>query len=277
MNRTARGIFAVAALALAGCSGNFAAGPSQPNTIPLAGVSPSPGLASSALASPAPSPAANTAVVSFAESQSGLHCPTISGFTCTLRFNIPDAPSPSPSPSGKPKKATPSPAPTPSPTPAASSSGAPSPSPAPTGDTVTLKLAVLPKDAPPLQHAVKDTVAVTPLELLTMTPSANFVIQGNVIAQFTLPHEQIAGRGFALQIFERTAHKNKVHYRPIYSFDKSSLHGNSLDFSFKAPKITVPKGTTYALVLYGGDRPTVTASPVSSAQPDAKPSATPTP
>ncbi len=267
-------LFVLGAFALASCSGNFASGPSQPNTIPLAGVSASPGLASSAVASAAPTASSDTAVVSVAESQSGLRCPTISGFTCVLRFNVPETPVPSPSPSGKQKKPTPSPTPAPTATPAGS--GAPSPSPLPSGETVTLKLAILPKDAPPLEHVAKDATPVTPLELLTMTPSANFTMEGNVIARFTLPHEQVGGRGFALQIFERTEHKKKFRYRGLYSFNKSSLQGDSLDFSFKAPKITVPKGMTFALVLYGGDLPAA-AQPSSGATPSVKPSTSPVP
>lgn len=267
-------LLAATTLALASCSGNFAAGPSQPNTIPAPGGSASPALLSGAVASAAPSPGSDTVVVSAADSESGLHCPTISGFTCTLRFNVIETPSPSPSPPAPRKKSMTAPPPTPAPT--ASPSSPSSPSPEPTGDTVTLKLAVLPKDAPPLEHAAKDAIAVTPLELVTMTPSASFTIEGNVIAQFSLPHEQIGGRGFALQLFLRTEHKKKVQYRAIYSFNKSSLHGDSLDFSFKSPKITVPKKTTFALVLYGGDRP-ATAAPPASAKPSAKAVASPTP
>lgn len=268
-------VFVLGAFALASCSGNFASGPSQPNTIPLGGISPSPGLASSAIASAGPTASSDTAVVSAADSQSGLRCPTISGFTCLLRFNVPETPSPSPPPSGKLKKPTPSPTPAPAASPAGS--GAPSPSPLPSGDTVRLKLAAMPKDAPPLEHLAKDAVPVTPLELITMTPSANFTIEGNVIARFTLPHEQVGGRGFALQIFERTEHKKKIRYRGIYSFNKSSLQGDSLDFSFRAPKITVPKGMTFALVLYGGDLPAPSPQSSSSAKPSVKPASSPGP
>ncbi len=127
-------------------------------------------------------------------------------------------------------------------------------------------------------HVPKDVVKVNALMAVTITTSADFALDGLAIATFTLPKEQIPNRGFALQLFlQRMQGKTKT-YAPVLSLDKSSLQKNTLIFGFTPPKMTVTKGNTYVLVLYGDDittasptpaapTPTSSASPASSATP----------
>lgn len=272
----------------------------QQQSLPMPGTnnngSPAPG------ASPfsAQATSGNSAVVPVSTaSTTGLQCPVLNGYSCLLRFNAPnETPSPSPSPGaksaaskGKQKQsASPSPSPSPSasPTPSPQPSGSPgdmpdpsesgtpgspSPSPTPSGPTMTLKIEPQPKDAPTMVHIPTGSLAVVPLMDVTMTPSDDFLVNGNVIAQFTLPQAQIAGRGFAVQLFEVQTHRKKSDYRAIYTFNKSTREGSTLSFAFTPPKLTVPKGSTYMLVLYGDDHPSATPTPESSASPSAEPSA----
>ncbi|MGZ3517043.1 MAG: hypothetical protein ACXVAM_07685 [Vulcanimicrobiaceae bacterium] len=251
----------------------------------------------------------DTAVVSLASASSGgLQCPTTNGYSCLVRFNAPDqtpAPSPSSTSKGVKSKGKQSPSPSPSPSPAASpvpsgspadlpsispdgagpgenpdpmASGAaasPAPSPTPSGPTMTLKVEAQPKDAPAMVHIPEGSLATVPLMDVTMTPSDDFVVNGNVVVQFTLPQEQITNRGFAVQLFEVQTHRKKHDYRAVYTFNKSTRQGTILSFAFTPPKLTVPKGSTYMFVLYGDDHPSATSTPASSASPSAAPSASP--
>ncbi|HEY8314624.1 MAG TPA: hypothetical protein VIG51_10715 [Candidatus Baltobacteraceae bacterium] len=312
---------AVVAFALSACSGNFATGTSAPGGpgLPPFGQSPAPMPDANASFSPGPnaeSVAANaggdTANVSLTDATAGLQCPTVNGYSCLLRFNVPDAtPSPSPSPSPKGKKSsrahakpvatptptpTPSPSPSPSPTPSASpppaasplaghepagASSSPAPRSSPSGPTMRLKVVPQPTDAPALVHVPAGSLATVALMDVTLVPSTDFTIDGNVVAQFTIPAEQLAQRGFAVQLFGvQTHHKKAPSYRALYTFNKSSLQGNTLSFTFKPPKIKVVKGTTYLLVLYGDDhpaKPSTSPSPNASGLPSASPSPTPSP
>jgi len=137
---------------------------------------------------------------------------------------------------------------------------------------MALKLDVLAKDAPAMVHVPVKSMSVVALMQVTLTPSADFKLTGPALAQFTLPKEQLDGRGFALQLFERTTHRKKHSDRAIWEFAKSDRQGNTLTFSFTPPKIDVPKGSTYLLVLYGDDHP---ATPAPSASPSASPTALP--
>ncbi len=102
-------------------------------------------------------------------------------------------------------------------------------------------------------------VATTALARVTLKPSADFPVSGLAIATFTLPEAQIPDRGFALQLFEEKK-KKKV---PLYSLAQSQLDKDksALTFTFKFPKITLPKGHTYLLVLYGDELPAASSSP----------------
>lgn len=136
----------------------------------------------------------------------------------------------------------------------------------------------MPKNAPAMVHVPQNTLDVVPLMLVSLTTSTDFLLSGDAAAQFTLPKEQLAGRGFALQLFsERTAHR-RTSYTALWTFDKSTLSGTTLTFAFAVPKFTVAKGTTYALVLYGDDRAqSPSPAPSSTAKPTASPSPSPTP
>ncbi len=281
MRTNLRAIIVVGVLALAACSGNFGTGTSspggsmippgapgenQPLSLPSDAGSASPGASAASVAAPL---GGDTAQLALSDAASGLQCPDVNGYTCLLRLNAPDAtPAPSSSPKGK-TQSTPSPSPSPTPTATPAPSPLPSgelasplPSATPTGPTMTLKVAVHPKGAPPMYRPPAGALGTTALMDVTLSPSEKFVLNGNVIAAFSLPKEELAQRGFALQIFQVQTHKKKSStLHPLYSFNKSSRDGSTLTFEFKPPKLTVPKDSTYLLVLYGDDHPSPAGCP----------------
>ena len=292
---------ALAVIALGACSGNFSTGTGIPNTIPVPGDSTQPygtsGLPQTGeSASPLPSSSPATQMFAMSDASTGFQCPqSVDGYACVLRFNVPP-PTPTPSPGGKHKPSpTPSPTPTQTPTPTPTPAegdlagigneipgAGPTPTPTPSGPTITLKAEALPKDAPPMYHTPSNTINVVPLIMTRVTPSTDFLLDGEAIAEFTLPPDQVENRGFAVQLFEQTSHKNKTYYRPIWTFDKSTLKDGTLTFDFNPPKTTIPKGTTYVLVLFGDTKkgtPAPSAAPSASASPDsgATPGASPAP
>ena len=237
------------------------------------------------------SPAANGPLsYPIADAQKGFACPDMGeGYACTLSFDLPP---PTPAPSASPASATakgahaataspsPSPSPTPAPTatPAPSSSGSPlpgaSPSPAPKGASVTLDAHAAPKDAPKMAHQPANALDTVALVSVKVTTSGKFPLDGWARAQFALPKPQVDGRGFALQIFQVVQPKHGAPaYKPVAAFNKSTLNDTVLTFAFKAPKMTIDKGSTYLLVLYGDDKSTPGAKP--SALPSASPAAEP--
>jgi len=118
-------------------------------------------------------------------------------------------------------------------------------------------------------HVLKNALHVSALMMVTLTTTADFPLNGLAIAQFTLPKEQIGGRGFALQLFLQHTQGKTKSYAPVLSLDKASLQKNTLIFGFMPPKIVVSKGNTYVLVLYGTDiapssAPSANPSPSSS-------------
>lgn len=137
-----------------------------------------------------------------------------------------------------------------------------------------LTVAALPKDAPAMVHVPANSLDVVALMEVDLSPSADFVLDGPALAQFTLPKQQLSGRGFALQLFARAVKGKHTAYRALWTFDRSTLANGTLTFGFTPPKLTVAKGSTYALVLYGDDRPAATSSPPSPAA-SASPAATP--
>lgn len=210
-----------------------------------------------------------TASYALTDAQKGFACPQLSdGYSCTLSFNLPP-PTPTPSPSAKNGKAkatasptpTPTPTPTPSPTPAPSGSASASPKPTPTPATISLQAQAPPKDAPKMVHVPANTLDTVALMMVQLTTNADFTLDGWANAQFTLPKEQVDGRGFAVQLFQVNKHKKSVDYKPIWTFDKSTLNDTTLTFSFKVSKMTIAKGSTYTLVLYGDDKSSASAVP----------------
>jgi hypothetical protein len=137
-----------------------------------------------------------------------------------------------------------------------------------------LNAQALPKAAPAMVHVPKNALNVVALMMVTLTTSADFPLNGLAIAQFTVPKEQIGGRGFALQLFLQRAQGKTKSFAPVLSLDKSSLQNDTLIFGFMPPKITVSKGNTYVLVLYGTDI-SASAAPSGSASPSPNASSSP--
>jgi hypothetical protein len=108
---------------------------------------------------------------------------------------------------------------------------------------------------------------VVPVMMVRLTTSGDFPLTDSAIATFTLPKEQLGKRGFAIQVFQVQTSKKHTNYKPLWTFNKSALKDRTLTFVFAPPKMTIPKGSTYALVLYGD------AIAVPSATPSVAPSA----
>jgi hypothetical protein len=124
-------------------------------------------------------------------------------------------------------------------------------------------------------HVPDNSLDVVPLMMVTLTTNADFTLDGWVDAEFMLPKEQLTDRGFAVQLFAASTKRKHTSYTPIWTFDNSTLDGDTLTFSFKPEKkLTIAKGSTYVLVLYGDDKNKKSSpSPASSASPGATPSA----
>ena len=287
MNTSVRIAFAAMSLslALAACQGaGFSnGGTAAPGVNPPVNQPPPGSLNPTVEPSLTPSPGASLgpANVSYAfnTGYKGLACPQQNGFTCTLYFNLSDAQfaaldaTPSPAPKGK-KRSTPSPSPTPTPTPTPSpdSSGSPSPTPSPTpaGAQVKLALTSLPKDAPSMVNPNPKALATIPLVALKVTATDDITLSGHQSLVFTLPKDQIGGRGFAIQLFRETVgKKNKRNDQFVGTYSQSKLNDATLTFSFLAPKLTAKKGETWLIVLYGDELPSSSSSPAASSSPGA--------
>lgn len=132
----------------------------------------------------------------------------------------------------------------------------------------------LPKDAPSMINPDPKAVATVALVTVRMKTDGDVTLEGHARAVFTLPKEQIGGRGFAVQLFhESIGKKNKRDDRFFGTFNDSKLSGNSLTFEMDLPKLPVKKDETWMLVLYGDELPTSSSSP--SANPSASASASP--
>ncbi|HKU66783.1 MAG TPA: hypothetical protein VJP85_03310 [Candidatus Baltobacteraceae bacterium] len=309
-------VAALALVALAACSGNFGTGTGMPQTgpgiPPMGAGTPMPpmdrnGMPINPSASPSPTPGTvGNATYPIEDAQKGFACGTLSeGYGCTLAFNLPPpTPTPSPSPKNAKRKskttATPSPTPTPTPTPTPKASASPSPgasagasaspSPSPTPETITLQAQAPPKDAPKMVHVPANSLDTVALMMVQLTTNGDLDLDGWANAQFTLPKTEVDGRGFAVQLFQVNKRKKGVEYKPIWTFDKSTLNERTLTFSFQPPKMKIAKGSTYMLVLYGDDKssapspaPSGSAPPLpadmnpAAAPPDMTPAPSPTP
>jgi len=266
MIRGARFLFLLAAMTAAACSGSLDSGTQFPNPMPgQMSAPPLPGASGASALKLTPAPGASqspalqqssaTATYAIADASTGMACPsTLDGYGCRLQFNVP---APTPTPSAAPR-ATPSPTVSPSAT----------PSPIPSPKAVAFEVDALPKDAPPMAHAPAKALHVTPLMMVELTPGSDYTLNGRAVARFTLPSSQIDGRGFALQVFNKTVVRSNPSYRALWSFNKSSRKENDLTFAFSSPKYTISKGTTYVVVLYGDDEPaSPTPSPTATATP----------
>ncbi|MBV8245975.1 MAG: hypothetical protein JOZ38_08650 [Candidatus Eremiobacteraeota bacterium] len=280
------------ALLLGACQGSFSSGPTIPNTVAQPGAqgqqTAPQSVATLAAQSVGGPEAVNTASPSLAQAQEGFACPDTGGFSCLLKFNLPLATaspsaqsaqrqvvskggaSPSPSPSASASSSaspsaspSPSPAPSgsgsPSPAPSTNASGAPgSPSPSPSAapsDALALTITAWPKAVPPMVITNSKSFETVALVRVDLVPSADFDMKGRVEAQFTVPQEQLGGRGFAVQIFEEITHKKKHIDNALLTLPKSTLDKQTLTFDATAPTMTMPKGHHYVVVLYGDERP----------------------
>jgi len=281
-------------LALTACQGGFG-GTSSPGVNPPVNPPPA-GALGPATVAPLPSPSGSpgippgsTASYAFTSAAQGFQCPQVDGFTCFIRLNMPQ-PSPSPSPSSGASAArssatpsptpSPTPTPTPSPSPAPSGSGLPSavPSAVPTaaGPQITLALEALPKNAPAMVNPDPKAVATDALLAVRLHANADVALHGRASADFTLPKEQIGGRGFAIQLFhESTNRHKKVTETYLGSYAKSTLKGTTLHFDLALPQITVKKDEVWLFVLYGDERPSATTA--ASPSPGASSGASPAP
>ncbi|MDQ6826491.1 MAG: hypothetical protein M3Z14_04725 [Candidatus Eremiobacteraeota bacterium] len=265
-----------AALSMVACQGSFGSGTALPGTAngPVGAaadnVAPPANTAGLPPPSSVPSAAADTTIVALADASTGLRCPDVDGVGCILSFNVPAITATAAPTAVQTVAPTFSPSASPMQSPGLNASPTPTPTPVP-GPSMTLVLTAAPKDAPPMVNRNPKAVATTALARVTLKPSTDFTLNGLAVATFTLPPSQIPGRGFALQLFEEKK-KKKL---PLYSLPKSQLDKdkNALTFTFKFPKITLPKGHKYVLVLYGDELPPASETP----QPAPSPSVTSSP
>lgn len=290
------------ALLLAACQGSFSSGPQIPQ-LPTGATATTTTAPQSAATGPAQKPLTTQAqTFALTDAPTGFKCPDAGGYGCVIRFNVPpETPAPPPARTtakNKKRPPTPSPSPTPSPTPsplpspnASDSPGAsprasasPTASASPAGGTVSVTLVALPADVPKMVITdQKNVVPTMPLMRVTLVLSENFILDGSANIVFTLPKEQVVeGRSFAIQLFEETVHKKKTDYKPLFTLAKSTLDKQQLTFSFRPPKIELPKDHHYLVVLYADPlpatpQPVATPQPIatSSSSPSARPSATP--
>ncbi len=290
------------ALSLAACQGSFGSGgteapggmgpPMNPqaaqqvpgNMSPPPMMSPSPGVGAS---TPGPSGFASFA---FSDAPNGIACPEDQGFSCKLSFNVTDdnaktkagtkagakasaSPSASPSPSADPTDVPDLGAAIPSPdasiSPGASASPSASSSPSASAAHIMLASSAMPKNAPKMINPDPKAVATVALMEIRLKTDTDEVLQGKAIAEFTLPQEQIGGRGFAVQLFHETVKKKKTSDDFMGTYSQSKLDKDTLRFQLTMPKIQVKKDETWLLVLYGDELPSASASPAASASPNA--------
>jgi hypothetical protein len=282
MNVRYPAMLALCALVLSACQGGFGSG----GTAAPGGVAPPvnaqvPATPVPATAKPSPSassttPPGNTVSYPITTASSSLKCPQDQGFSCTLQLQLSPSPQPSSSASGSPS-ASPTPTPTPSPVPSGSASASPSPSPTPAGAHITLQIEGLPKSAPKMNNPDPKAVATVALIALRLHTDTDVTLAGKAIADFTLPKEQLGGRGFAAQLYHEATHKGKTSDTFIGSYANSKIDGTTLHFELPTPPLPIKKDETWLLVLYGDELPSASASPrVSpSASPSLSPSASP--
>jgi hypothetical protein len=114
------------------------------------------------------------------------------------------------------------------------------------------------------------TVALVSLRLRT---DADVTLTGKVMADYTLPKEQVGGRGFAVQLYREDVKKKKTSDTFFGTYSKSKLDGTTLHFELDSPPLPIKKGEVWLLVLYGDEMPSASASPKTS--PSASSSASP--
>jgi len=120
-------------------------------------------------------------------------------------------------------------------------------------------------------------VATVALVAVRLHTDADVTLKGRAIAEFTLPKEQIGGRGFAVQLYHEQENKHKRTDTFFGSYGKSSLNGNTLRFELDVPELPVKKGEIWMLVLYGDELPQASPSSSAAASPSTSAAASPSP
>jgi hypothetical protein len=234
------------------------------------------------LTNPGATLAPNEAQYPIGQGPSGMRCPQVvqygQGYNCTVAFNIP-TPAPSGSPGSK-STSAPTASPTPTPQPTASSDDdnsddnsddTPAPAAAPAG-TMTLQMEPLPKDVPAMTNPNPLFMHVTPLVAVRLQSNMDFVLNGNASVQYTLPQAQYAGRVFALQLYNESSLRGKRVDQLIATYHKwTSPQGNTVQFVYTTPKVTVRHTQIWLLAMYGAQLPPG-ATPAPSPTPSTSPS-----
>jgi hypothetical protein len=137
----------------------------------------------------------------------------------------------------------------------------------------------MPKDAPKMNNPDPKAVGIVALVTLRVRTDADVTLSGNASADFTLPKEQLGGRGFAVQLYHESEAKHKTKDTFIGSYSKSQIAGTALNFALATPPLQIKKDETWLFVLYGDELPSSPSpkpSGSASASPSASPSSSPT-
>jgi hypothetical protein len=118
-------------------------------------------------------------------------------------------------------------------------------------------------------------VATVALVTLRLHTDADVTLAGKMTVDYTLPKEQVGGRGFAVQLYHESVKKKKTTQTFFGSYSKSHLDGTTLHFELDAPALQVKKDEVWLLVLYGDELPSASASPAPSSSASASPSGSP--
>lgn len=288
--------FAALALALGSCQGLDSGGMggggmmgppvSQPGPMGTGGDMQGPTIGANGqaeLTQPGATLAPNQTQFAVADGPSGVKCPVVTLFGCTVSFNIP---TPAPAASGATPTPKPTPTPTPTPSPSASDdsddnsdSGDANASPTPPG-TITLQMEPLPKDVPAMTNPDPRALRVTPLVAIRLQSDTDFSLNGTAAVNYTIPRQQVSGRSFAIQLYNEAALRGKRTDQFLATYTKSTVGDTTIQFNFTTPRVTVKRGQIWLLALYGmqfppGTTPTPSPSPGGSATPSPSPSPAP--
>jgi hypothetical protein len=288
--------FAALALALGSCQGLDSGGMggggmmgppvSQPGPMGTGGDMQGPTIGANGqaeLTQPGATLAPNQTQFAVADGPSGVKCPVVTLFGCTVSFNIP---TPAPAASGATPTPKPTPTPTPTPSPSASDdsddnsdSGDTNASPTPPG-TITLQMEPLPKDVPAMTNPDPRALRVTPLVAIRLQSDTDFSLNGTAAVNYTIPRQQVSGRSFAIQLYNEAALRGKRTDQFLATYTKSTVGDTTIQFNFTTPRVTVKRGQIWLLALYGmqfppGTTPTPSPSPGGSATPSPSPSPAP--
>jgi hypothetical protein len=135
----------------------------------------------------------------------------------------------------------------------------------------------LPKDLPNMTNPDPRALRITPLMAVRLQSDTDFSLNGNAQVTYTMPHQQVAGRVFVIQLYNELAIRGKRTDQFLAGYGKFvTPDENTVQFSFTTPKVTVKRGQIWLVALYGFQyAPNTTPTP--SPTPSASSSASPTP